>query len=137
MSLPGRPLPGLFAPGAAHPGYESPGYPTTPTLSAEDVDTDATGTTDLGTVSGDRDVVLSVSVDADETDFDFQVTVGGDSVFDGEQSPSETGGEVFVPSRDEAVYRGAGDEDVVFEITSDGSAGSADVDVEFTSEEYV
>lgn len=137
MSLPGRPQPGLNTPGADHPGYESPGYPQPASPSATGVATDATGTTDLGTLDGDRDTVLVVSVDADVSDFEFQINVGGVAVFDAPQEMSQTGGEEFVVTGENRIWRDAVDETIDYEVTTAGSAGSADVTVTALSEEHV
>lgn len=132
MSLQGRDTPGLRTPGAAMPGYDFPGSVAVLALAQAGVAIDATGTTTLGTVEGDRDRVAEVSVNATQTDFNFQVTIGGVAVFDSAQTVSSTDEETFAVPVDAGTTVGTGDEDVAIEITSASGTTDAAADVTAT-----
>lgn len=142
MSTPGDATPGRFTPGLRTPqldyrGHRAPGDAEPTTVSATGVAVDATGTTNLGTVDGDRDLTLEVRVNATAADFNFQVSVGGENVFSSAQSPSGTTEEAFYPALTLAAITSATDEDVVFEVTSVSGTGGAttDVDVDLVSDD--
>jgi hypothetical protein len=139
---PGQRTPGDDTPGAETPGFEMPGARTpgrvaSVSVSGTDLAVDSTGTTSLGSLSGDRIAIEDVVVNATAADFSFQVTVGGTALFDGAVSPSGTSEESFTPSNTDGVFVGNEDEDVVFEVTSASTTGGATTDatVNATSEE--
>lgn len=131
--------PGLRTPDMDEPGPRTPGDAAVTTLSQTGVAVDATGTTTLGTVGGDRDTVVVVTVTPTAADFDFNVTLGGETVFSAAQSPAAAEEEPFDPDADAAVRIDATDADVAIEVTSASATGgaTADVDVEVSSEEQV
>lgn len=137
MSTPGRRTPGLASPQFDQPGRRTPGDGEPSAPAETGVAVDATGTTTLGTVEGDRDQVQVVTVNGTAADFDFQVTVGDTAVFDTAQSPGSTNEETFQP--DTATFTAAEDEDVVFEVTSASATGgaTADVTVDVVSDDMV
>lgn len=126
---PGRETPGLSTPQFDSPGNTAPGSAFPSDQSDATVAIDATGTTTLGTVEGDRDQALVVTVNADAADFDFNIEVGGSDLFSAEQSPGGTTEESFTPDTAKAVVESAVDEDVVIDVSSASSTGSATADV--------
>lgn len=139
MSTPGDDTPGLRTPQFETPGARSPGDAADSTVTGTGVAVDATGTTTLGTVDGDRTSVEEVRVNATATDFNFNVNVDGTAIFSANQSPSGTSEEVFYPDEDLRITTDKQSEDVVFEVTSASGTGgaTADVDVQIITEDEV
>ena len=129
MVLPGRTRPGTRTPSQPEPDLSTPGGTDQPSVSATGVAVDATGTTTVGTVEGDRVKVFAVTVDATAADFDFNLNVDGEPAFAADQSPASTDAEVFETDDEEAVTYLAVGTDIVFEVTSASSTGGATADV--------
>jgi len=129
QSTPGRSTPGLTTPGMSTPGANTPGSVDAESTSATGVPIDATGTTDIGNVGGDRVTVESVTVTPTQADFDFTVRIDGEAVFDAAQSPGGTAEETFSPSASLDTIVGATESVLSIEVTSASGTGGATTDV--------
>lgn len=129
-------MPSLNTPGHDRPGYLFPGDVDVTELSATGVAVDATGTTTLGSVDGDRDIVVTVTVNPTAADFDFTVNADGDEVFTVTQSPADTSEASYNPDDEDNVVVDSTPTDIVFEVTDPSATGgaTADVTVEVHSE---
>ena len=142
MTTPGSALRGRHGPGRGSPGMGTRG-PTVPKGGSDEsveqtgIAVDSTGQTNIGTVGGDRTTVYEVTVTPDAADFDFNVTVDGETVFENAQSPDAAAEESFDPDGDGEFVVKAGDGDVVFDVSSASATGgaTADVSVEARGEE--
>lgn len=129
--------PGPDTPAGAIPGSEVPGaaVPDTSTeavetVSADNVDIAATGTTAVGTPAGRDGEVQEVRVDADESDFEFNVERDGNDVFVNEQSPDGTTEEKFFPTDDENAAFVGEDPQIDIDVSSPSATAGATADVE-------
>lgn len=116
--------------GQTTPGPEYPGQFD----SVENVWNEYTGETSVNEMSNspvtaETMVVDEVWVDAETTDYEFQININGEPLFDSPQSPSESGGETISVSRSQGTYRGGGEKTVEVEITSAGEGGSSKFEV--------
>lgn len=121
-SLLGRSVPGFVSPNLPSPGVRTPGDADVQDVSG-DVDVGATGTTQIGSASGDRVTVAGVTfANEPATDFEYNVIVGGVPVYD---SPlAATDGD-----RTDFAVVSEPDVSVEIEITTAGSAGTASFSV--------
>jgi hypothetical protein len=129
--LPGRRTPGPQDPGPTIPGSRIPDQSAigTERVSATGVAIDATGTTAIGTPDGRGGKVVTVYVNATQTDFNFNVNADGVALFDTAQSPGSTTREAFEVSTGNAAFDGDAP-DLVFEVTSASATGGATADVD-------
>lgn len=129
MVLPGRTRPGTRTRAQPSPDLSTPGGTDQPSVSATGVAVDATGTTAVGTVEGDRVKVFAVTVDPTAADFDFNLNVDGEPVFAADQSPAAAEAETFETEDEAAITYLAVGTDIVFEVTSASATGGATADV--------
>jgi hypothetical protein len=113
------------------PGRRTPGGADEQELSATGVAIDATGTTTVGDVEGDRTQVVAVEVTPTAADFDFNVNHDGSPIYDSAQSPAAAEAESFGGQGDAIVVVGA--TTVEFEVTSASGTGGATADVNVTA----
>lgn len=134
MSLPGprlrgRHAPGLQTPDLETPGPEFPGQPTAESVEETGVAVDSTGDTTVGSVGDDRTTITGITVDADVSDFQFQIRVDGEGVFDAAKQHGGTGAEDFAVEADGAVTVGAGPATAVIDVTNQSGTNNATADV--------
>jgi len=134
----GRNTPGPSIPGDTIPGPETPGpnvpdeqVERTETISESGVAIDALGETSFGNLNADRGTVEEIRVNADASDFNFNILVAGDRVFSSTRSPSGTSEESFEP--DQNLEFDDAQAEVRVDITSAsataGATATFDVDV--------
>jgi len=125
-------MPHQRQPGPSFPGDPTPGeeYVLTEAETLSGVAIDATGTTDIGTPDGFRGEVVSVAVDADAADFNFNVNADGSALFSSNQSPSGTSEETFTPDQNENFEGDA--PDLVFDVTAASATAGATATVTVT-----
>lgn len=118
--------------GTELPGSETPGqqedefdYVTVHTTGAA---IDSTTSTEVGEVVAGEVVIKDVWIDPTQSDFEFNIELGGTDVFGSEQTVDDTNEDSYQPDQNTRVG-GYGTTEVAIDVSDASSTGSATTDV--------